>query len=549
MNEMYIHAAAQRSILTDANTEYLCCGRGWAKTETKGAIKTATWANNMPRAAIGVVAPTYMKMLNNTLPPLYRGWERLGYKPGIHFWKGAPHKRLNIPSAYYAPDTDKYVITWWNGACFVLISQDRPGSANGKTLDAIYVDESKFINKKKFDEEIGKTNRGNIREFGDYAGHHGEIYMTDMPTDPGGKWILEKQLDMNLSIRKGDKVYKMRDLINLIINYQLHLNQLLTLKYRNKNTGQIGNLNRQIRSSERILNELRKQTVNYTSGPSHDNIHFLGLDTLKKWKRDDLDVVFRTQVLNQPLYEIENGFYAQLDLEHHTYDKHDYHAIDNGDIWLPDGVRQGCMNDGDLIRSQPLDLAMDAGARINCMVVGQELQSNYRVLKALYVKHPKRLLDVLEDFCTYYESFKTKVVNFHYDHTFVGTDATRVYSYADEIHRYLSSKGWHVNMINIGQQPGHESRYRMWGSVLKEDGKLKPIQFNRTNCEKLLISMQCAGVLQGSKGIQKDKRPEKRSDVPQEEATHFTDALDTLYIGKFQTTLGYAPAVTEAFFE
>lgn len=64
----------------------------------------------------------------------------------------------------------------------------------------------------------------------------------------------------------------------------------------------------------------------------------------------------------------------------------------------------------------------------------------------------------------------------------------------------------------------------------------------------MLIAMQCAGVLQESKGIQKDKRPEQRSDVKQEEAnTLLMHLIHFTWIG-FQTTLGYAPTVTGAFF-
>lgn len=308
-------------------------------------------------------------------------------------------------------------------------------------------------------------------------------------------------------------------------------------------------INRQIYSAERKINELRKNTVNYTEGTSLENIHFLGLDTIKRWKRDDLDIDFRTQVLNEQIYTVSNSFYHSFDVATHCDDNFNYSYIDSLKLYLPNGVESSCLSDGDLDRSQPIDVAMDAGTRINCLIAGQEKADSFRFLKSFFVKKPKLIIDVVDEFCIYYSKQQCKEVNFYYDHTFVGTDATRLYSYADAVRNQFIKNKWRVNMINIGQQPGHDTRYRMWGVVLQEqDATKKPVRFNRTNCAQLIVAIQCAGALQGRLGTEKDKRPEKRADVPAEEATHLTDAMDTLYIGRFQHRLGYAPVVTEAFF-
>jgi len=551
-NKIYYHKGQLRSILAAAHTDYIVAGRGWGKSEGPGAKRLADLANNMPRGSIGVVGSTYMQLLDRTLPPVYRAWERLGYHRGVHYWpRKKPPSELNIKLPFYAPDTDANTIYWWNGACFKLISQDRPGSANGTTLDALYGDEAKLINKKKFDLEIDKANRGNVGEFGgNYAGHHANLWMTDMPTDPKGKWILEKANDLQLDIKKGDKVFKMFELINLIINYQLFINKLYFQREKfQERSPERKVLNRQIYSAERKINELRIMTVNYGGGPSWDNIHFLGLDTLKKWKRDDLEIDFRTQVGNQQIYTVTNSFYDSFDTETHCDDKFNYDYIDGLNLWLPNGIERNCLRDGDITRNAPLDIAMDAGTRINCLIVGQEKADHYRFLKSMFVKKPALITDVVDNFCEYYDKHDKHEVNFYYDHTFVGTDATRLYSYADTVRNTLIKHKWRVNMINIGQQPPHDTRYRMWGEVLQEKLRNKmPVRFNKTNCAQLIIAVQLAGALQGKLGTEKDKRPEKRLDVPAEEATHLTDAMDTLYIGRFQHRLGYAPATTEAFF-
>ena len=550
-NQQYFNPPQQRALLAMPNTGSHVMGRATGKSEGIGAPTLVDWIENMPCAAIGVVCRTFMQAADRTLPPLYAAWRRMGYYKNVHYWVGRkPPENLKIPSPFYSPDkeAEKHAIFWYTGAYLSIISQDRPGSANGKTLDAIYGDEAKLLIKKKYDTEISKASRGNVREFAHYCGHGGTLFLTDMPTTPESKWILEHEGYNDLWIKKYGIKYKMSELIKLISHLQLFVNNLKYKLYQDITIERKKVIKRQIRSEEKLLNYLRQETAMYSEASSLENIHFIGIKKVKMWKRDDLDVDFRTQVLNERLYVTENGFYPGLNLENQAYDKHDYSQIDlAGGLWLPDGVRKGCLNDGDINRNQALDIAMDAGARINCLVVGQECAQEYRILNALYVKHPKRLIDVVNNFCDYYEAHPYKTVNFFYDHTFVGTDATRVFSYADEVNRILSARKWKVNMINIGQQPGHETRYRMWGSVLKEDdSRVKMVRFNRNNCDKLLIAMQCAGVLQGSKGIQKDKRPEKRSDVPQEEATHLTDALDTIYIGRFKHQLGYAEVVTEA---
>lgn len=552
-NLQYFNPPQQRAILAMANTASFVMGRATGKSEGIGAPVLVDWIENMPRGAIGIVARTFMQAADRTLPPLYRAWERMGYYRNVHYWTGQlPPRELNIPLPYYAPDKEavKHAIFWYTGAYMSIISQDRPGSANGKTLDAIYGDEAKLINKIKYDLEIAKASRGNVREFADYAGHGGTLFLTDMPTTPESKWILQNDAYNDLWIKKNGKKYKMSELITLISHMQLQVNNMKYACYGEPDRFKRRILNRKIKSDEKILNYLRQETAMYGEASSLENAHFIGIKKLKMWKRDDLDVDFRTQVLNERLYVTENGFYPDLDMDIHTYDKYEYTNIDGaGGLWLPEGVRKGCQNDGDIVSTQALDIGMDAGSKINCLVVGQEHIDEYRILKGMYVKTPQRIYALLENFCDYYEGHGKKEVNFFFDHTFTGTDATRVFSYADEVVRVLRSRGWKVNPVNIGLTSGYESRYRMWGQILSEGAdRVKPVRFNRDNCRQLLISMQCAGVLQGSRGIEKDKRPEKKSNVPQEEATHFTDAVDTLYIGRFQHQIGYAMPTTSAIF-
>src|SRR5690606_4569358 len=151
-----------------------------------------------------------------------------------------------IPSAIYPARTPEHIIFWWNGHVFHLISQDRPGLANGKNLDAMIVDEARFINHKRYTDDVEPTNRGNKAVFGDLAEHHMITMFTDMPTDPKGKWILEKESQMDTQ------------LMAQIANLQVESNKIEQKLYMPGLTdGQKRYYYRKLREYAIVLNELR----------------------------------------------------------------------------------------------------------------------------------------------------------------------------------------------------------------------------------------------------------------------------------------------------
>ena len=519
--------------LIKAKEEYGVWGRGTGKTEGPIALRSIFLQNSMPRGATGMVAATYMQILTRTLPPLEKAWQRFGYKPGVHYWVGQyPPKNLNIPKAIYHPRSPQHCIFWWNGHVRHFMSLDRPGLANGKTVDAIDGDEAKFLNYQRYMDDIDPTNRGNREVFGHLAHHHAVTFYTDMPTFVSGKWILEKE-----------KEQSPRELLTQIMNLQIEYNALeAELAHPRTTDPRRKFLRGKIRGYAAALNELRKGTVFYSEASSLDNIDVLGVEQFRQWKRSMRDEIFQSAILNKRVISVENGFYPLLNIDQHTYDAFDYTFVDG--LQRLQGFVQDCRVDADIDRQKPLDIAMDYGG-FNCMVVGQERDNEYRVVKEFWGKDDQgnylRLKDLVARFVDYYRTYATKVVNFVYDHTAVGKDASRIMSYADEVSTLLDKAGWSVRRMYIGQQPKQDSRYRMWQLVLKEDNpQMKPVRFNKTNCEQLLVSIQGARTRMKEGRVDKDKRDEQNSLIPQETTTHFSDAIDTLYIGKFKHTMGYA---------
>lgn len=536
--KIWLNKPQKVSRLVGAKEEYGVWGRGTGKTQGPIAQRTSHAANKMPRGATGIIGTTYLQLLDRTLPPLIKAWEKLGYEMNVHFWvRRFPPANLNIPHAIYPVLTPEHAIFWWNGHVFHLISQDRPGLANGKTLDAITADEARFMNHERYMDDIVPTNRGNREHFGHLAEHHMVTMFTDMPTSPKGKWIFEKEEQVDKAT------------ISQIINIQLAYNNLEDeLENRPCTDGRKTYLLRKLSDYAYVLNELRKNSVWYSEASSLDNLQILGEDQIRQWRREMVWPVFQASILNQRVIHSDDGFYPLLDTDVHCYDDFDYNYIEGLGLYLPDGVINDCRKDRDLIKNMALDIAMDYNAAINSLVIGQETTKFLRVLKSMFTKNTdkKILSDLIDEFCDYYDHHNCKEVHYYYDHTAVGTDSSRLESLSDIVTDQLVKRGWRVFRHNIGQQPRHDTRYRMWGAVLKEsDAKFKPVRFNRENCKSVLTSMQLAGVRVGKNGFEKDKRSEANKAIPQEDATHLSDAMDTLYIGKFQFNYGYAVPMTE----
>lgn len=520
-----------KAILAFCKEEYGIGGRGIGKTQGQICFRSIEGANSMPRGATGLISPSYTRLLDNTLPPLIKSWEKFGYIENKHFWvRKFPPAHFNIPSAIYPVLEPKHAIFWHNGHVFHLISQDRPGLANGKNLDAIIADEVRFLNYEKYMSDIAPTNRGNLEYFGHLPHHHMVTMYTDMPTSASGKWIFDKERQMD------------KGLVNDIITMQLAYNK--TYQQLKEGKGSKEYLTQKLNNQKAFLDESRKGSVYYSEGSSLENIQILGTEQIKQWRREMLWPVFQASVLNKRVVHTANGFYSLFDEHRHTYVSANDKYIDSLPSDLPDGIAKNSKKDGDVIINKPLDIAFDYGSHINCVVVAQDQRNFYRILNGLYVKGDKRLNDLIDNFVAYYAHHQNKTVNYYYDHTAQVTDTTRVTRVSDEVIKAFNKAGWKVNGINIGQQPRHETRYRLFQNVFSEKDvtKYKPVRMNAENCKELIMSIQQAGVIQGKTGFEKDKRSEKNSSFAQEEATHFTDAFDTLYVGKFKQDYGIAKA-------
>jgi hypothetical protein len=537
--------------LVQATKSYNIWGRGTGKTTGILAPWYIKNAQDMPRGQHGIIGRTFQQLLVRTLPPIFQMWNRMGYIEGQHFIFGREPsekwKRMwKWTGPYVKPLDSKYAIYWFNGAVQVLISQDRAGSSNGLSLVTLGGDEAKLLNKERLDDETIPALRGNRSEFGHLSNYRGECYTTDMPTTPQAKWILDMAEQMDESQ------------IELILQLQLQVNlwrkEQLTAKADQK-----ASLERKIKRFEKELHSLRmprkvgneyRYSVYYSEASALDNIDVLGPEYLSDMRRILSTIKYKTSILNEKLLQIEEGFYGNLDADKHAADWFNYGYLDGfiGDLANSKLRQQDCRHDAGYIGSQPLDIALDYGDKINCLVVGQEVKNEYRFFNSLYVLHPQLVDAVIDKFCNYYKYYPTHVVNYYFDHTAIPGSGVTEFNYYQRVMDAFKKNGWHVNDIYIGKAPPHETKYEFINLMLREaDERLPKFRYSRTNCAQWETSAFGAGLKQSSFGFKKDKSPERDPNVKPEDAPHLSDAGDTLLFAKFSSLLedntGFIPTV------
>lgn len=541
--KIWLNRPQKLSALTNAQEEYGIWGRATGKTDGPIARRTSQQATAMPRGTTAVVAATYMQHLDRTLPPLFKSWDALGFKKDVHYWvRERPPRRLDIPEAIYKVLQFEHYITWYNGHVFYLVSQDREGLANAKSLDAVVADEAKFLNHEKYVSDVVPANRGNDNIFGHMAEHHAVTMFTDMPTKQQAKWILEKA-------KQVDKT-KIMQVINLQIEYNkmyLQVQDPLTSEATRRY------LKRKMVNYYIALNELRKGLVWYYEASTLENIQILGPEKFKQWERELPQRVYDTAILNLKNISIPNGFFHLLDMQRHTYNaQFDYSYIDSLGLYLPEGVVKDCRVDSDIIKTQALEIAFDYNSAIKSLVIGQRLPGKFRTLKSMYVlgEEKKTLYDLVDEFCDYYAYHPGKRVIYYYDHTALITDSLRLDGLKDVVIKRLRARGWNVTVRFIGQAGGHDTRYRLWENVFQErDPRYLPAEFNAENCEQVLISMQQTGVQKSGGKFRKIKTTERAtSNVRPQDAPHLGDAWETLYIGSCRTNYASTDEVPEMIF-
>lgn len=450
--------------------KFAIMGRGAGKTTIMGK-HMRDLVLGMPRASFALVGATYTQLLSRTLPSAIEGLEMFGFYQDVDYVIGRCGKRHGYAMPFQPPQQWNNVIHFANGAIFQLVSLDNPNSGRGLNSYAEVGDEGLMLDPEKLYNNVKTTNRAQKKEFANNPLLGSEFYVSSMPISRKGMWILE----MEAKAKKDPQEY-----------FFIMASAL--------------------------------------SNP------YLQKDWFKRMKEQaPSQLMYDTEILNIRPKGVKDGFYANLNPKVHYYEAYNIGAQEGFDLRTL--YKHTSLYDNDVDENAPLDFTFDFGV-FNSVVVGQEnnvgKKLQYRILKSMFVKNPKLLDDLLiEQLIPYYRYHKHKVCYIyggHDGHNKLPNSSRTLY---EQIKHILIQHNWTVIVMAKSSAPTHAEKYLLINSCLKEtDPNLPEIRINEHNNPDLIIALERAEAKEGTKGIEKNKSSERNQSLPQEHATHLTDAFD-----------------------
>lgn len=527
---VYFNEPQRLTQLVGANTSVIVAGRRTGKTDSIAAPFALRNMQRMKGSTGGIVVPTFKHGLTNTIPGLLTAWKRWGYLNGVHYVIGRkPPKNFDKP--IIEPQDYEHVITFYNGSCAVLISQDRPGSSNSLTLSWVLVDEAKFIDYAKLKDETLPANGGIKSYFGHHSFNHSLMILSDMPQTQKGSWFLNYKNQMD------------EELIDTICGtvYEIWKVKQRILEATKAGRQPASYLKSYLIRLDRALNQFRSVAVYYKEYSSIENLQLLGENYIKQMKRDLTPLTFQTSILCKRIGIAKDGFYSSM-RESHKYNSSDFTKLDeifHDQLTNDPGVSHQLINigentDSDVNPEAPICIGMDYNANINWIVAAQPSGRRLNIIKSFFVKFERKIPALIDDFCTYYQTHHNKTVIFYYDSTALGSNyAVNEQDFRWVIIHEFERHGWTVEAVYIGNPMRHDEKYLLINQGFAGKQRLMPF-FNRQNNDDLILAIQSAGIARGRNGFRKYKSGEKLAETEEdllEHRTDGTDAFDTVYIG------------------
>ena len=526
-HKVYFNKPQLLTQLIGANISVIVAGRRTGKTDSIAAPFVLRNMQRMPGSTGGIVVPTFKHGLTNTLPGLFAAWKRWGFIRGVHYVIGR-----KPPKSFAKPiiETVEYehVISFYNGSCAVIISQDRPGSSNSLTLSWLLIDEAKFIDYNRLKDETLPANGGIKSYFGKHSCNHSIMILSDMPQTQKGSWFLHYKEKMDVEV-----IAAIEGLIFDIWRLKERIRRIKAQEGKPPKA-----LIYQLRHKDRQLNQLRSVATYYREYSSIENLQLLGENYIRQMKRDLTPLTFQTSILCQRIGIAKDGFYSSM-REKHKYDASDMEFLDSVaenfyDINSDVSTALDARADKDINTLAPICIGMDYNANINWIVAAQPSGRRLNILKSFYVKFERKIPALIDDFCQYYAFHQNKTVIFYYDTTALGSNyAVNEQDFRWVVIHEFERHGWNVIDIYIGNPMRHDEKYLLINQGFAGKQRLMPF-FNRQNNDDLILAVQAAGVTRGRNGFHKDKGGEKLAETEEdllEHRTDGTDAFDTVYIG------------------
>ena len=553
VNYIYMNPAQRAVYNYRCRNTTVEAGRGTGKTDGLITPEMAGCIQSMPRGTGLFLGNSIKQLFTKTVPKTLYSLERMtGLKEGVHFFRGHAPTKCNFKEPIVKPKVWENCIHFWNGFVYYMISTGVKAAANGMDSCSIIGDECRFMPEGLIKAEILPTLRGintNHPGFDENLNPYYKsiFFVSDAPLTKRQAWLRKRRDEQTPEIN--------RKIAEMIREAQICPEIVQSPKY------------------QRELNKLRCQASIYFSFSTVENIDILGEQFIRTMQKELTPTMFDISIRNVEKEEINDGYYANFNPDVHCYLSNDEEQLEAAQKYkkrtitqIYSGGRtlrvesesidlnelskaQDCCLDTDIKPGEPLRIAFDYNAHINCLVIGQtDSRSNTSVLRILNsmtnVKNT-RIEGLCKMFCKYYEPHRLtcRDVIFYYDDT-----AKQGAAYASERHedtrfynivkKVLRSHGWNVIEVAMGRPMSHNKKYEFLNGCFA--GTQRPfLRINKENNEYLIASMENARVKEGRNGFEKDKSQEKNrvskevDDIEAELSTRtdLSDAFDTLVIG------------------
>ena len=406
-------------------------GRGTGKSAFL-AFKMSDVTIGMPRMMGGFCGASAKQNYTRTMPNVLKIMNLLGFTEGVYYFLGRPPAKLRWPTPLAKPRVWENCVSFANGFVWQMISLAVKGSANGLNLAALLGDETKYMPWQRVKEEVLPTLRGDfVYKDASKVEQRRWGYGRDPKVNNhwlSQLWVSDAGLNARECLWEKEAEFETREVNDKIKEKMAELRYMELYHPRQAQA---------LAQNEKFLKELyalRTESESFWRFSSIENAALLGGEAwIRQMKRELPDLLFRLQILGQPRGSAKDGFYCNFS-ELNTYvseeitglvfDKYstrikgraldvqrwptDYESesIDWEQI-QEDG--EDCSLDLDLDYQEPLRIALDANADINCFVVGQtrihQGRAAVMVMKEFFVQDEVRLRGLSKLFAQYYKPF------------------------------------------------------------------------------------------------------------------------------------------------
>lgn len=487
---------------------FLIAGRATAKTSDIIAERSMTICRDMPRSMQVIVSDTYVNALKNVVPTLLEGWNRKGWREGIHYVTDKrPPSHFRLP--YKPVETFKHTISTFTGSMYNLGSLDQPSGLAGGSYQHITGDEARLL---KFD-KLNKLNpaiRGEYAQFGHSVYYRGRTFTTDMPNIVSGDddWILQQEKNMDL------------EQVKLALQVALVLNEIKREILSQKQIGNYAEIEKLqanlVRWTEKWIRARKDLTFFYVVSS------FVNVDILTEgYFRDSLKALgieeFKSAILSFKV-NIKKGekFYGNLG-EHHFYDDGVLSSYYDKFL-LTEEIEESSLALRYVDHNAKLECGVDFGDM--CSIVTGQPRGNYLYcLKEFYTLAPENEIQLAKKFREFYKHHKVKILDMYYDRSGNQNSKTKR-DWASALKRAIEfengvSTGWTVNLMSLNQATIlQEEEFSFAKAFMGETtATLLKLKIDKFQCKCLKSSLELTKIKvkvdkKGSKSIHKDKSSE-----------------------------------------